>query len=77
MHGPGIPGPLQELALRSFELHLESWEEIQTLCVTTFGAHRVDRIHVALDEQDTAALAALAELHDDAPGFSGRLLTRT
>jgi glycine oxidase len=76
LHGPGIPGPLQELARQSFELHLESWDGIGELSGMTFGARRVDRIHVALDERDTATLAELAELHEEAPGFSGRLLTR-
>jgi glycine oxidase len=77
LHGPGIPGPLQELALRSFQLHLEEWDEIGRLSGLAFGGRRVPRLHVALDEDDARALPALAELHEETPGFSGRLLGRS
>jgi glycine/D-amino acid oxidase-like deaminating enzyme len=77
LHGPGIPGPLRRLALESFRLHLEHWEEVEQLSGLSFGGRRVARLHVALDEDDARALPALAELHEETPGFSGRLLGRS
>lgn len=76
LHGPGIPGPLQELALQSFHLHLEQRAEIEQLSGVTFDGRHVERLHVALDDDDLAALSVLAELHEETPGFAGRLLSR-
>jgi glycine/D-amino acid oxidase-like deaminating enzyme len=74
LHGPGIPGPLQELALQSFRLHVEHWDEIESLSGRAFDRRRVERLHVALDEEDMRTLAAVADLHEEAAGFAGRLL---
>jgi glycine oxidase len=76
LHGPGIPGPVGELALQSFHLHLEEWAEIDRLSGPDFGGRHIERLHVALDDDDLDALAALAQLHEETPGFTGRLLSR-
>ncbi len=76
LHGPGIPGPLQELALASFRLNLEHWDEIRRRSGIDFSGRLVSRLHVALDDGELAALGGLGELHNMTPGFSAQLLTR-
>jgi glycine oxidase len=76
LHGPGIPGPLQELAHESFRLNLEHWDEIRRRSGIDFSGRLAPRLHVAMDGDDWAALNALRELHDSASGFSARLLPR-
>jgi glycine oxidase len=75
LHGPGIPGPLQELALASFRLNLEHWEEIGRRSGIDFAGRLVARIHVALDDEEAGALAALGELHNATAGCSAQLLS--
>ena len=75
LHGPGIPGPLQELALASFRLNLEHWDEIRRRSGIDFSERFVSRLHVALDDGEAAALAELGHLHNATPGFSARLLS--
>jgi glycine oxidase len=76
LHGPGIPGPLQDLALESFRLNLEHWEEIRERSGIDFSARFVSRLHVALDDAESAALGELADLHNATPGFSAEMLSR-
>jgi glycine oxidase len=77
LHGPGIPGRVGELALQSFQLQREEWARVDRLSGLAFGGRQVDRLHVALDDDELGALAALAELHEETPGFTGRLLDRS
>lgn len=77
LHGPGIPGPLQELALASFRLNVEHWEEIHRCSAVDFSARFVSRLHVAMDDDEAAALAGLGDLHNSVSGFSAEMLSRT
>ncbi len=76
LHGPGIPGPMQALALESLRLHVENWAEIARLSGIDFGAGFVSRIFVAMDDREASQLAADAQLYRATPGFSARLLSR-
>jgi glycine oxidase len=67
-HGVGIPGPLQDLALASFGLHLEHAPRLG------IPLHPTRRLHLAFDAADTAALEAAREPYDETPGFSARWL---
>jgi glycine oxidase len=69
-HGAGIPGPLHDLALTSFRLHQEAWDDIRRRARIDFGARRVRRLHVALDERDLETLRRAAEPYASAPGFA-------
>jgi glycine oxidase len=69
-HGAGIPGPLHDLALTSFRLHLEAWDDIRRRARTDFGAQQVPRLHIALEERDLQALERAAEPYASAPGFA-------
>jgi glycine/D-amino acid oxidase-like deaminating enzyme len=76
-HGPGIPGPLHELALRSLRLHLEQWEDVRRLSGIDFDGRFVARLHVALDDRETTALAAREQLYNATKGLSARWLSRS
>jgi glycine/D-amino acid oxidase-like deaminating enzyme len=73
LHGPGIPGPMAELALESMRLHTRCWDEIRRLSGIEFGGRTVRRLHLVLE--DDAELARLEELHLATPGFSARRLS--
>jgi glycine oxidase len=75
LHGPGIPGPLKDLALESMRLHLESWEDIRRFSGVDFGGCMVTRLRLAMSARDEAELAAAQALHDATPGFSARALS--
>ena len=65
LHGPGIPGPLQELALEAFRLHREH-----------FSPPPRPRLQLAVDAADAEALERSKALYDSTPGFSARWLER-
>ena len=75
LHGPGIPGPMAELALESLRLHLELWEPVRRLTGVDFGGRLVPRILVAGDRAEAAALAERETLHNATPGFAARWLS--
>ena len=72
LHGAGIPGPLEELALASFRLHHEHWEHVQRLSRIDFEPRRRPRLHVAMDEGDVAGLERTREPYDATAGFAAR-----
>lgn len=73
LYGPGIPGPLQALALEAFALHLEHWDEIRHTGIE-FDGHTKQRLNLALDTDDVAGLERMKENYDAHPGFSARWL---
>jgi glycine oxidase len=74
LHGPGIPGPMQPLALESFRLHLENRDSIRELSAMNFYAARMPRVHIAMDENDLAQLERVREPYDATPGFTAEWL---
>ena len=76
LHGTGIPGRLQKLALESMELHRSSWDEIRRLSRMPVEIGIVSRLHVAMDERDASALEAMRGLHDATPGYAARWMER-
>jgi glycine oxidase len=77
LHGPGIPGPMQPLALESFQLHLENRDPIRELSTIDFYAARMPRVHIAVDENDLAQLGRVREPYDSTPGFTAEWLEPT
>jgi len=75
-HGPGIPGPMHELAQASFRLHLESWPAIRELSGIEFDPRRPPRVHLAADEAEAAGLRRAAAPYASAAGFAARWLER-
>jgi glycine oxidase len=75
-HGPGIPGPMHELARASFRLHAESWEAIGAASGIEFHPRFPPRVHLAADEAEAERLRATAAPYEASPGFSARWLDR-
>lgn len=75
MYGPGIPGPLQPLALEAYRLHLDAWDEVTRLG-GAFDGRRKQRLNLAMDERDVAGLERMKENYDQHDGFSARWLDR-
>jgi len=73
LYGPGIPGPLQPLALEAFALHLEHWEEIRRTGVE-FDGHTKQRLNLAVDDDDVVVLERMKINYDATPGFTARWL---
>jgi glycine oxidase len=72
LHGAGIPGPLQPLALFSHRLHLEHWGELRRLSRLDFTGGVEARLQPALDEADVAMLGERGRLYNATPGFAAR-----
>lgn len=76
LHGPGIPGPLQALALASFRLNVDGWDELRELSGVDFGGRRAPRLQLAFDDDDRAALDGQSALYARADGFSAEWIDR-
>jgi glycine/D-amino acid oxidase-like deaminating enzyme len=71
LHGPGIPGPLSDLAWHSFLLHLRPTDELARAGV---AVRRVRRLEVALDASEADTLGADLARSRQADGFEARWL---
>ena len=76
LQGAGIPGPMLELALASFRLHLEHADTVGRLSGAEVAPWPSTRLHLALDDEDATRLEQVRELYDATPGFSARRLDR-
>jgi glycine/D-amino acid oxidase-like deaminating enzyme len=76
LHGVGIPGSMQSLALESFALHLEHWDDIGRRSGIDFAPRLSARLHLAADDDDVAQLRLIEAQHLSMPGFSARWLDR-
>ena len=75
LYGPGIPGPLQPLALAAFALHLGAWDDIANRSGIDFAGRRKQRLNLAVDDVDLARLEAMKANYDARPGFGARWLS--
>jgi glycine oxidase len=76
LYGAGIPGPLTELALDAFRLHLEHWDDLRRLSGIDFSGRHKQRLNLALDENDIRQLEGMKEVYDSTAGFSALWLDR-
>ena len=76
LHGAGIPGPMQPLAVESFRLHMENAAEIEELSRIACAPRRVTRTHLAFDEADVRMLDRLRQPYQSALGFSAEWVER-
>jgi glycine oxidase len=76
LHGPGIPGPLQALALSSFHHHVDGWDELRALSKIDFGGRRAPRLQLAFDDDDRATLDDRHALYSQTDGFSAEWIDR-
>jgi glycine oxidase len=76
LHGAGIPGPMQQVALDAFRLHEDNWGSIRELAGIDFSARRTARLHLAVDRQDVEQLERVRKPYDSTPGFTARWVER-
>jgi glycine oxidase len=74
LFGAGIPGPLQALALESFRLHLEMWDDVARVSDIDFRGRFKTRLNVALDMDDVRRLESLAARYEATSGLTARWL---
>jgi glycine oxidase len=74
LHGAGIPGPLQPLALEAFRMHARLAEELKAEVGTEFRAQVVPYMYVALADEEVAGLDRSPGLRGTVPGFPSRWL---
>ncbi|HYI45035.1 MAG TPA: FAD-dependent oxidoreductase, partial [Actinomycetota bacterium] len=77
LFGSGIPGPLDELALQAYELHLDCWESIRSLSGIAFEARPKTRLNLAFEDVDLETLGAMKKNYDRYPNFDARWLEDT
>ncbi len=74
LEGEHIPGDLSDLAMHSYRLHLELWEELAERSDVTFSPRIVPWIRIALSESDLSDLESASQAFDGADGFSAEML---
>jgi len=74
MHGPGIPGPVADLARASFELHRQAWPAITAAGTADFAGRGIRRLDLALDAEDVVQLRDSVERYAETPGFAATWL---
>jgi glycine/D-amino acid oxidase-like deaminating enzyme len=74
LQGPGIPGPLSELAWHSFLLHLHPARDLAHAAGPGGAVRRVRRLELAFDAREADALAAELSRCRHAEGFEARRL---
>lgn len=74
LHGPGIPGPLSDLAWHSFLLHLHPAGDLVRAGGPGAAVRRVRRLEIALDAIEADALGPDLERSRQADGFEARWL---
>ena len=74
LEGDHIPGPLAELAIWSYRLHLDLWRQLPEETSVAFSERIVPWIRIALSEGDLPDLQGSFRAFDETPGFSARML---
>ena len=74
LEGDHIPGPLAELAIWSYRLHLDLWSELPEETSVAFSERIVPWIRIALSEDDLPDLQRSFRAFNEAPGFSASML---
>ena len=74
MHGPGIPGPLADLAMASFELHRQAWPAATAAGTADFAGRAVRRLELAVAADEAGQLQDSLERYAATPGFAATWL---
>ncbi len=72
LHGPGLPGTMAEFYLASHRYHASLRPGIESLSQMDYGYRVIDRLFLALSEQDRVDLLGMQERYAAADGFSAR-----
>ena len=74
LEGDHIPGPLAELSIWSYRLHLDLWRQLPEDTSVAFSERIVPWIRIALSENDLPDLQRSFRAFSRVPGFSARML---
>ncbi len=66
LEGAGIPGPLGEMAIASFRMHQNIWQDLIERSGVDFEPSVISSVRVAFDDADMAELRATQEIFDAA-----------
>ena len=75
LHGHGIPGPLADLSMTSFGLHLDLVKKVLEETKVDPGFRRMPCVWLIFDDEDTREFGDLYEDAKDNPGFPARWLS--
>ena len=70
LQGAAIPGALEALAIKSFRIHQEIWDEIGSESGVEFYPKSIAAVKVAFDESDLSELNDTLNIFEAADGFS-------
>jgi len=73
--GIGIPGCLQEIAMTSFQMHLNLWKDLVSETGFDFNPSRRSSIDVIFDESDHSSLEQVYRTYRDTDGFKAQWLS--
>jgi len=74
LHGPGIPGEMEQFQLACHSYHFEHANRIQELSGIDYRLRVIDRLFVAFNGEEVAKLRQMQGLYDMSPGFEARWL---
>lgn len=74
LQGAGIPGPLGLLAIESYNMHLDLWDQLMEDTGIDYDGRIISLLKVAFDEEELPELQETEELFNDAEGFEARWL---
>lgn len=75
LHGPGIPGAMEDFSMQAYRLHLSHWQNIQQLSGIGFNGRIIERLLLAFDEEEKLQLLNNRNLYQNQCGFSAQWLT--
>ena len=76
LHGPGIPGPMGDLALYAFRLHKNNWEVFAEHSRIDFAPGETSRIQLLQEDGADNDVAHIIDLYEGTNGFGARILDR-
>ena len=74
LQGAGIPGPLGPLAIESFRMHFQIWDDLSSLSGVDFHSQVISNVRLALDESGLEELEETARIFEATDGFSAHWL---
>ena len=75
LEGSGIPGPLAELAMTSFRMHQELWDDLTEASGTDFSPKAISVVRVAFEDGEVQQLEEMHRTYESAgDNFNSRWL---
>ena len=74
LHGPGIPGIMEEFSMQSYHLHLANWQKINKFSGIDFNGRMIERLFIAFNNSQQEELEEFRKLYCKHEGFSAKWL---